>query len=1189
MPTPLRVLIVEDSEVDALLLIRELRHGDYEVEFERVDAEAELIAALARKSFDMILSDYTLPGFSGLEALRICKEKSEDIPFIVVSGAIGEEIAAGTMAAGAHDYIMKRNLTRLVPAVQRELREAGERRSRRHAEAQNLLRARQQAAVAGLGQVALQMDTPFEQLLDEAAVTAARTLEVELACVLEMQPDAERMLLRAGVGWHDGVVGTATVGTGLASQAGYTLATNAPVSVEDSASETRFEVAPILQDHDAVSGLAVPISGAPHAYGVLGVHSRCRRSFTEIEVHFLQAIAHIVSTTFARRKAEAAMRQSNERFELAVQGTNDGLWDWDMDTTEAYLSPPYKAILGYRDDEMANRYESWSSRLHPDDRDHSLKLVQDCLEGKLKTFQSEHRLQHKDGSYRWVLARGIVHCRPDGRPWRLIGSSSDITERKRAAEAVRESAERFRLLVEGVKDHAFMLLDPSGKVASWNAGAERLSGYASDEMLGRHFAVFYPEEDVAAGRSELHLEIATQAGSIEDDGWGVRKDNSRFWANIALTAIRDDSGTLAGFSFVIHDVSERASAEATLRRSEEKYRSLVGNIPDVTWTADASGRPAYISPNVELMLGWNPDEVAQGGPELWFGRIHPEDRARVETAYAALFATGERFNVEFRYQRKDGEWLWVQNRAVATHEDEGVLLADGLLSDVTEQHLSRQTIAEQASLLDLAQDAISVRDMEGRVLYWNKGAERLFGWSGREALGAKLAGLSEKNPRDLEAVHQALLARNEWGGELRKQNKSGKSVIVSSRWTLLRDPEGKPKSILVIDTDVTEKKQLESQFLRAQRMDSIGTLASGVAHDLNNILAPILMSSSLLRSGLAPNEKDKLIETIETSAQRGSSIVKQLLAFGRGVEGERVVVQLRHLVNEMATIARETFPKNITIQSRLPKDLWPVKADPTHLHQVLLNLAVNARDALPHGGTLTFKAENANLDEIFTSMEPGAKAGPHVLLQAIDTGTGIPAHVVEKIFDPFFTTKEVGKGTGLGLSTVLGIVKSHGGIIQVHSEVGKGTTFSIYLPATQGDELVAPSIAPGDLPKGQQELILVVDDETPVRETAEKLLTQNGYRVLTAPDGAEGLALYSHHRREIKAIVTDVMMPLMDGVAMTRVLRKMDASVPILASTGLDDDEKIQEMKGLGVRTFLVKPYSVEKLLRSLRDELKPK
>lgn len=320
-----------------------------------------------------------------------------------------------------------------------------------------------------------------------------------------------------------------------------------------------------------------------------------------------------------------------------------------------------------------------------------------------------------------------------------------------------------------------------------------------------------------------------------------------------------------------------------------------------------------------------------------------------------------------------------------------------------------------------------------------------------------------------------MLEKASWSGEIRQVTKSGNEVVVSSRWTLVRDAEDHPSAVLAISTDITEKKRLESQFLRSQRMESIGTLAGGVAHDLNNILAPIMMSAPLLRQGLGPRETETLVHNIETSAQRGADIVKQLLAFARGMKGERVVINLRHMVEEMAKIVRDTFPKNITVQSKASRDLWPIVGDPTHVHQVLLNLCINARDAMPNGGSITIAAENMTVDEHYVNFEPDAKPGPYVVLRVTDTGIGIPQEILDKIFDPFFTTKEHGKGTGLGLSTVLGIAKSHNGFLNVHSEVGKGTAFSCFFPATPNAK-ADPRAEKKALPRGNGETNLVVDD-----------------------------------------------------------------------------------------------------------------
>jgi len=505
--------------------------------------------------------------------------------------------------------------------------------------------------------------------------------------------------------------------------------------------------------------------------------------------------------------------------------------------------------------------------------------------------------------------------------------------------------------------------------------------------------------------------------------------------------------------------------------------------------------------------------------------------------------------------------------------------------DITERKKAERKILQQANLIDLAQDAIIVRDLGHWITFWNKGAERLYGWSSEEIQGRQVPELLYRDPAAFNTAQQELLAKGVWSGEIRQLTKSGQEIAVNARWTLVRDEEEHPTAVLAINTDITEKKKLESQFLRSQRMESIGTLAGGVAHDLNNILAPIMMSAPLLRHGLPPKETATLIQNIEVSAQRGADIVKQLLAFARGMEGERVVVSLRHMADEMAKIVKETFPKNITVHSKSSRDLWPVIGDPTHVHQVLLNLCINARDAMPNGGTITIAAENAELDEHYASFDADAKPGQYVILRVTDTGTGIPPEILDKIFDPFFTTKEHGKGTGLGLSTVLGIAKSHGGFLNVTSEAGKGTTFSVFFPATPNAKVEARNEAK-PLPRGQGETILVVDDETSILNAARGLLETNGYEVVTSSDGVEALAVFAQNRERIKAVLTDVMMPVMDGAAMMRVLRKLDPDIRVIATSGVDQDVKLEDMKAMGIKGFLAKPYTAEKILVLLRNVL---
>jgi two-component system, cell cycle sensor histidine kinase and response regulator CckA len=499
---------------------------------------------------------------------------------------------------------------------------------------------------------------------------------------------------------------------------------------------------------------------------------------------------------------------------------------------------------------------------------------------------------------------------------------------------------------------------------------------------------------------------------------------------------------------------------------------------------------------------------------------------------------------------------------------------------------SEERYREQARLLDLAQDAIMVRDMEDCIEFWNHGAEQLYGWTAAEVQGKKASGFLYKDkPAATAAARAAVIKDGKWTGECKHTCQDGGTVMVRSRWTLVRDELAAPKSILIINTDVTEQKKLETHLLRAQRLESIGTLASGVAHDLNNILTPILVCAQRLQSGVPEKDMKSMAALMEISARRGASVVKQVLTFARGVEGERVLIKPSHLIEEMIDIARKTFSKSIELKSRYPEDLWSIEGDPTQLHQVLLNLSVNARDVMPQGGSLIIAAENFDVDEHYASIAPGAKAGPHVLLRVSDTGSGMSREVIDKIFDPFFTTKEIGKGTGLGLSTVFGIVKDHGGFISVYSEIGRGTTFKIFLPA-QLKELPDESGMTPELLEGHGELVLLVDDEANILRVTKMALENKNYQVVSASDGREALKIFSEQSDSIKVVLTDMDLPHLGGVALAREIRKMKPDMALIASTGQGEYANIAELQPLGVVNFLTKPYDTEKLLMTLRSAM---
>lgn len=498
-----------------------------------------------------------------------------------------------------------------------------------------------------------------------------------------------------------------------------------------------------------------------------------------------------------------------------------------------------------------------------------------------------------------------------------------------------------------------------------------------------------------------------------------------------------------------------------------------------------------------------------------------------------------------------------------------------------ERKQNEQKIREQAALLDVATDAIFVQDLDGKILFWNKAAEHLYKWKKEEAIVKKASELwQEKDLSKLQAALSILMKNRAWEGELQQITTTGQEITVESRWTLVKDFDNTTQCFLVVNTDITQKKLLESQFLRAQRLESIGTLASGIAHDLNNVLAPILMTAQLLESQLDDERSKRLLPILISNAKRGANLVKQVLSFTRGMEGDRTLLQLKHIVREIQQVIRETFPKSIDVSTSIPPSLWTIYGDATQLHQVLMNLCVNARDAMPNGGTLTICAENFLVDENYARMHLDAQVGAYVAITVADTGVGIAPEIIDRIFEPFYTTKEFGKGTGLGLSTVLGIVKSHGGFVSVYSEIGKGSQFKVFLPAQQTPEsLEEPE---KELPTGNGELILVVDDEDSIRDITKTSLETHNYKAITASDGIEAIALYAEHRDEISVVLTDMLMPSMDGLTTIRTLKKINPNVKIIAVSGLASTEKVNAAADIGVKAFLSKPYTAKQLLQTI-------
>ncbi len=620
--------------------------------------------------------------------------------------------------------------------------------------------------------------------------------------------------------------------------------------------------------------------------------------------------------------------------------------------------------------------------------------------------------------------------------------------------------------------------------------------------------------------------------------------------------------------------------ELALRQSENRLRAMIDAEPECIQLIAKNGILLEINTfGVELMEVESADILV--GQSV-YRAIVPEYRK----AFACLHqrvCQGHKGSLQFEIVGFKGTRRWVESHAVPLpNEIDGEFLHLAVTRDITQQKLAEQKISEQAALLDIAVDAILVQDIAGAILFWNQGAAKIYHWQPQEVLGKKARHLLyQETSTQWEDVKSKVMHHGSWLGELSQITKEGEEIIVESRWTLVRDDNGNPKSMFIVNTEITQKKQLEIQLLRSQRLESIGTLAGGIAHDLNNVLSPILMSVQMLRMKLPQQQHQQLLQMLENNVKRGASLVQQVLSFARGVEGKRTIIQVKQLLAEIEQIITQTFPKSIICHADIEADLWMISGDPTQIHQVFMNLVVNARDAMPDGGYLRIYAENRVIDEQYAHSNIDAKAGNYILITVEDTGMGIPITVQERIFEPFFTTKTVGKGTGLGLSTALGIIKNHGGFVNMHSCEGKGTQFQIYLPSLTKSEVPPPCRAIIPL-NGRSELILVVDDEAVIREITRSSLEQHNYRVLTAKDGVEAVSLYAQHQQDISLVLLDMLMPHLDGTIAIRTLQKINPHVKIIAISGLICDRKIAEVQDMGVKAVLSKPCTAQELLRTI-------
>ena len=908
----------------------------------------------------------------------------------------------------------------------------------------------------------------------------------------------------------------------------------------------------------------------------------------------------------AQRRTARRLRTSEKQLQEAEQMADVGHWGLDLATGQVHCSEGIVAMLHLGDTEV--HIDTFFSRVHPDDRTRVETEFRDVM-ARERSYDDTFRFTVPDGGVVHVHVRSEVRTAPDGTST-LFGVTRDITAEVTARKAIKASEQRLAGILDSAMD-AIITVNEAHRVVLFNQAAERMFGYTNEEISGAPLERLLPQRVQKEHDTRMHLfnETNEKARRMGESGrvYACRRNGEEFPAEASISRVTTPRGRL--YTVILRDVTEQVESRRELEESEARYRSVVNSVQEVIFELDTNGHWRFVNPAWEALLGYSAEETI-GRPFLDF--VHPADRAACTEQFEAVMS-GEQTSCqsEVRYTRVNGGTRWFEVNAWMMFDSAGHPKGiSGTLYDLTERRAAEQTlrrakdIADQlveerteqlmrtnqqlqqmATLVDHARDAIWVQDAEGHISYWNKSAETLYGWSWDEAVGATVQSLlHETGDTTYAEVRNQAHEQGAWSGELAHQTRSGRTVHVDSRWSRAAAHDASDAAFLVVNTDITERKDLEQQVRRAQRMESLGKLAGSVAHDVNNVLGPILMSLEMLETVATDDRSQRLIQALASGAERGAGLMRQLLSFARGSEGAPKVMPLGPVLDELKGMIGDTIPANIDATFTIAPDLHQVKGDATQLHQVFMNLVVNACDAMEDGGTLTVHAENVTIDaNVPTHLE--ALPGAYVRVSVADTGPGMPPDVCEKIFDPFYTTKA--DGTGLGLSTTLGIVRGHHGFIDLDTEPGHGATFEVYLPVVH-DEAGTDETVATPIPAANGKQVLLAEDEVGLRLVTKRVLEAHGYVVHMASNGAEAGRWLRGHAGAVDVVITDVMMPVVDGRGLLRIVQEVAPGVPVVAVSGLETRESMVQEEFPQVKAFLAKPYRADVLLRTLHEALTP-
>ena len=908
----------------------------------------------------------------------------------------------------------------------------------------------------------------------------------------------------------------------------------------------------------------------------------------------LLAVAWILSLRKVVDQRTRALRESEERFRTLLEESFDGMFVV-KGTDIVYANRRCQEMLGYGEGELEGM-RHWLV-YHPDYQDLTRERAEARRRGEEVPGRYEVKFLRKDGSsFDGDISAGIIML--DGEP-AVQGWVRDLTERKMAEEALQQSEEKYRQ----VTDHSLtgVYIHRGGRFIYVNRRLAEILGYPEAEIVGRSFwELVHPDDREIVKTRGMARSRGEKVGSNHYEFRAVRSDGRIRWLEVMASTIQLGDAT-ANMGNVV-DVTERRMAEEALRESEQQYRLLADNVTDVICVMDLDRLVfTYTSPSIERQWGYTPEEALS----LSLAKILTPPSFEVATQVLAEELEEEKTGnadpnrcriLESELYRKDRSTTWIEVSASFLRDETGKAISIlGVTRDITERKRAEEALKESREryrlILEASPDPVVLYDMEGNVIYFNPAFTRVFGWTLDELLGQRIDFVpDEARPETNTMIEMAKRGENFSGIETRRYTKKGDIVDVSVSGAMWPEQSGVPAGSVVNLRDITEQKKLEAQLRQATKMEAVGTLAGGVAHDFNNVLQAIAGYVQLLLLRKNADDPDhEYLTGIDQSVKRASGLIKQLLNISRKVEANLQPVDLNQEVRHVSGLLERTLPKMIEIETQLSDDLYPVNADPIQLEQILLNLGANARDAMPDGGRLVIETKSTTLDEIHTRSHPELSPGNYVLLRVSDTGCGMDKDTVEHIFEPFFTTKGQGVGTGLGLATAYGIVKSHGGRITCYSEPGHGSVFTVYLPALTADGAyrAAPTEDEAEAEvRGGHEAILLVDDEKAILDTGEEMLKQYGYAVLKAASGEEALDIDKRQGDRIDVVILDLNMPGIGGRKCLKVLRSVDPEAKVIIASGYTSRSLAVEAEELEAAGFIDKPYTIAGLLKRVRDVL---